>query len=363
MISCSTGKKSLEKGDYYNAVIKSIDRLRSNPDNKKARQTLKAAYPYAVETLTTEINNLMLSNEPFKYAGVVDRYEKINTMAEEVRRSPAARSLKLDVEEYTTQLSAAREKAALEAYKAADKLMEKGDRLAAREAFYLYENANNYVANYRDVLDKMDEAEAMATLVVIVEPIHVPGLYKINSDFFHNQIITKLSDRLRNNFVLFTDPEEAKNIGHADQILIMQFDDFIVGATRDKEVVQNLVSKDSVKTGTATIDGKKVDVFDKVNASYITHTREIISSGILDVKIVDAKTNTILENRKFPGEFVWGTDWASYNGDKRALNADQLKMSRKRPAMPPPPQELFLEFTKPIYDQTQSFLYNTYRRY
>ncbi len=361
--SCSTGKKSFERGNYYSAVIQSIERLRSNPDSKKAKQTLKAAYPYAVETLTTEIDNLINSNDQFKYAEIVSRYEKINSMADEIRRSPAARSLKLDIREYTSQLTGAREKAAEEAYQAAEELMKKGDRLSAREAYYLYESANQHVANYRDVDTKMDQARILATLVVIVEKIPVPGIYKVNSDFFQNEVVAYLSDKLGNNFVLFLDPKEAKQLGHADHILIMQFDDFVVGSTHDKDVVNNLVSKDSVKVGTATIAGQKVDVFDKVKANYTVHTREVISSGILDVKIVDAVSNKVLNNKKIPGEYVWGTKWSSYNGDKRVLDAEQLKLSRKNPGMPPPPQELFLEFTKPIYDQTRSYLYNFYKQY
>ncbi len=363
MSSCSSGKKSFERGNYYDAVIKSIHRLRSNPDNKKAKQTLKAAYPFALETLTTEIDNLLNSNEQFKYAGIVERYDKINAMADEIRHSPGARSLKLDIKEYTTQLTGAREKAALEAYQAADVLLKNGDRLSAREAFYLYENANQYMANYRDTKEKMDIARELATLAVIVESISVPGLYKINSELFHNQIISYLSEKLNNNFILLLNPEEAKQFGRADHILVMQFDNFVVGVTHDKEVEKNLVSKDSVKVGSATISGQKVDVFDKVKASYTIYTREVISSGILDVKIVDAVSNKVLNNKKFPGEFVWGTKWSAYNGDKRALNAEQLKLSKRKPAMPPPPQELFLEFTKPIYDQTRSYLYNFYRQY
>ena len=363
MVSCSSGKKSFQRGNYYDAVIKAVERLRSSPDNKKARQTLKDAYPYAVETLTTEIGNLLNSNEQFKYAGIVERYEKINSMADEIRRSPAARSLNLDIKDYSSQLSGAKEKAALESYQAADVLLEKGDRLSAREAFYMYENVNTYIPGYRDVDKKMDLARDLATLVVVVEEISVPGLYKINSDFFHNQIVTNLSDRLGNNFIEFVGPDEAGQFGHADHILKMQFDDFVVGATHDKEVIKNLTSKDSVKVGTANVEGKKVDVYDKVKATYTLHTREVNSSGILDVKIVDAITNKLVNNKKFPGQYVWGTDWSSYNGDKRALSAEQLKLTRQRPAAPPPPQELFLEFTKPIYDQTRSFLYNFYRQY
>lgn len=361
--SCSTGKKSLEKGNYYQAVIKAVERLRSNPDSKNAKQTLKDAYPLAVETLISEIDNLMAAKADFKYAGVVDRYEKINSMAAEIRRSPAARSLKLDMQEYPTQLAGAKSKAALEAYNAGEELLAKGDRLSAREAFYLFETANKYEKNYRDIDQKMNLAREQATLYVVVEDIAVPGLYKINSDFFQSQMISNLSNRHAKDFIVFMNPDEAKNLNRADQVIMMRFDNFVVGSSRDKDVVKEITSKDSVKVGTATVGGKKVDVFNRVKATYTTHSRQIISSGLLDVKVINTSNEKLLGNKKFPGEFVWITEWASYNGDKRALSPGQLKLTKIKPPMPPPPQELFLEFTKPIYDQTKSYLNNFYRKY
>jgi len=32
---CSSGKKSLEHGNYYDAVLQSVSRLRQNPNQKK----------------------------------------------------------------------------------------------------------------------------------------------------------------------------------------------------------------------------------------------------------------------------------------------------------------------------------------
>lgn len=361
--SCSSGRKSLERGNYYQAVITAVERLRSSPDNKKARNTLKEAYPLALETLTTEIDNLLAGNSQFKYAEIVDRYEKIGSMAEEIRRSPAARSLKLKTTEYPEQLAGAREKAALEAYLAAELLLEKGDRQSAKEAFYLFGNANNYVNNFRDANEKMDLAREIATLIVVVEDIAVPGLYKINSDFFRNQIISLLSERRSNDFILFASQEEARQFSRVDHVILMKFDDFVVGSSRDKEVIQELTSKDSVKVGTATIEGKKVDIYNKVKASFTQHTRQVRSSGLLDVKIIDTATDKLLANNKFPGEYIWQTEWASYNGDKRALNSQQIKMASGKPLSAPSPQELFLEFTRPIFNKTGSWLNGFYQKF
>lgn len=67
----------------------------------------------------------------------------------------------------------------------------------------------------------------------------------------------------------------------------------MVGETYLEKKEKTLTSADSVKTGTATIRGVSVDVYNKVNATYFNNREEI----------------------------------------------------------PPSPQNLFIEFSKPIYDQ------------
>ncbi|MBA4410143.1 MAG: hypothetical protein Q8S54_06690 [Bacteroidota bacterium] len=46
--SCSTGLKSLQRGDYYDAILKAVNRLSSDPDNRKATQVVRDGYPLAV---------------------------------------------------------------------------------------------------------------------------------------------------------------------------------------------------------------------------------------------------------------------------------------------------------------------------
>jgi hypothetical protein len=67
--------------------------------------------------------------------------------------------------------------------------------------------------------------------------------------------------------------------------------------------------------------------------------------------IVDANTNGVLKHQKFSGEYVWVSNWARFNGDDRALSDKQLALCKLKETQPPVPQDLFLEFTRPIYDQ------------
>ena len=122
------------------------------------------------------------------------------------------------------------------------------------------------------------------------------------------------------------------------------------------------VTKDSVLVGTTTINDKKQDVYGTVKAKFTNYKREVISQGILSVQIMDANNNRVLEHNSFPGKYVWVNEWASFNGDERALNDDQKKKVNSVSLMPPPHQDLFIQFTKPIFDQTVSFVNRFYTK-
>ena len=81
----------------------------------------------------------------------------------------------------------------------------------------------------------------------------------------------------------------------------------------------------------------------------------LYTSGLLSpsVHIISFPVDPTLYE-KFPGEFVWVNKWGSFNGDERALTREQINIANQRPMQPPPPQNLFIEFCKPIYGQMRS---------
>jgi len=358
---CMTGKKALQEGNYTEAVTKAVERLRENPGSKQSTATLKQAYPLAIRTATEEIEQLLRSQDPRKYAGVADRYEALNRLADEIRHCPAALEIINRPEVFGDELAAAREKAAPEAYDAGMNQLKLGTRPAAREAYYLFLDADRFIPGFQDVRDKIIQAKTDATLKVVVEQIPVRGRFQISSEYFYDQVFSFLSSGIKQEFVEFYSPKEAETLRNVDEILVMEFDDFIVGATNDKDSEKEYTSKDSVKVGTATVNGQKVEVYDRVKAKLTTHRREVISTGTLVVQIIKSGTEKPLASRKFPGTFTWVMEWANYNGDERALTTQQIGLCKIKPVSPPPPQELFLEFTRPIFDQLKSFLHNYYK--
>jgi hypothetical protein len=153
-------------------------------------------------------------------------------------------------------------------------------------------------------------------------------------------------------FIRFYTPQEAhtSKLEQPDQVLRIQFDDFSIGNTTLKEKEETL-SKDSVKVGEVKMEGKLVPVYNTVKAKYTVTRKEVLSNGLLSMVVTDARTNGILAHKKFTGEFLWVSSWARFNGDERALNAQQLALCKQKETQPPGAQDLFLEFTKPIYNQ------------
>ena len=90
---------------------------------------------------------------------------------------------------------------------------------------------------------------------------------------------------------------------------------------------------------------------------------EVISKGLLSLQIVSGRTNSRIHKEDFVGQYVWFNEWGGYNGDKRALTNDELKMVKQRRVNPPPPQQMFLEFTKPIYTRLTTRLRRFYNNY
>jgi len=366
LASCSSSKKMLEQGNYYNAVVKSVEKLRKSPDNKKSRQTLKQAYPLAQEFYLSNIRNLRSSNHPFVWTETVYSYNKLNTLYEEIQRSPAAKQVIPSPANYYQNISEAKNKAAEEQYRAGISALNLNTRESAKNAYFHFLDADAFVQNYKDVQEKIGQAKFAATLKVIVDQVAVPSrTYKESGEQFHNLVADFLRKLEMNEFVRFYSYTQARKEGltNPDQIIKMQFDDFIVGETHTLQQIRE-VKSDTIKVGEVTLDdGTKKAAMGVVKAEMKVNRMEIISKGILSLEIVKGHSDSRILLENFAGEFVWFNEWGTFNGDKRALGKNDLRIIKNSQIPPPPPKQMFLEFTKPIYSRLTNRLKEFYRNY
>lgn len=364
--ACSSGKKAYESGNYYDAVMQAVQRLRQNPNHNKSQETLRVSYPLAVETLEQEARNRLASNAPFKYRSVLRSYQAINTMNEQIRRAPGALAVIPNPVNYASKIPEMKELAAEECYAAGLDALDRGTREDAKNAYMLFRDTQEFIPGYKDVVNKLDESLFKATLKVVVDQMPVPTMYNISAEFFQDKVEEYLHSQYQSNpFVRFYTAEEAEkeDLPYVDQYLRIMFDDFTVGETHTQQRIETF-SRDSVVVGEVTLDdGTKKKVYNTVSAKMTTWRKQVVSRGLVRMEVFDANSKAVLSHNKFPGEFVWFSEWGNFNGDERALDEHQLQVCQLTEVPPPPPQNLFVEFTRPIYNQLLPAINNFYRNY
>ncbi len=364
--ACSSGKKAYESGNYYEAVMQAVQRLRQNPNHNKSQETLRVSYPLAVETLEQEARNRLASNAPFKYKSVLRSYQAINSMNEQIRRAPGALAVISNPVNYAGKIPEMKQLAAEESYAAGLDALARDTREDAKNAYMLFRDTQEFIPGYKDVVNKLDESLFKATLKVVVDQIPVPTIYNISANFFQDKVEEYLHTQYQSNpFVRFYTAEEAEQakLPYVDHYLRIMFDDFTVGETHTEKRIETF-NKDSVVVGEVAMeDGTKQKVYNTVTAKMTTWHKEVISRGLVRMEVFDAQSNAVLSHNKFPGEFVWYSEWGNFNGDERALTSHQLQICQLNEVPPPPPQDLFIEFTRPIYNQLVPAINNFYRNF
>lgn len=353
------------------SVEQSVTRLQSNPNNRKAVETLQQAYPQLVTYYTDQIARLKRSTDLYRWEQITSHYEVLDRAYNLIQRSPGALRVVGNATNYRQDLDAAQLKAAEARFALGEQELNKarqGDRVAAKRAYDHFGVAMDYRSNFRNADQLMQESRNLATVHVLVEPIpmHSRSL-NLTSEFFQNQIVEYVRNTTFSPFVHFYGVGELEATGQEpDHVVRMAFDDFVVGQATIKEKVVSRVS-DSVVVGQVSVTEKgeevQKDVYGTVKAEVHVFEKTLTSTGLMDVQILDPVRRSVISQRKFPGTHIWKERWGYFNGDKRALTDEDLQsVKQRREIMPPAPQQLFIEFTKPIYNQVTTFLRNHYNR-
>ncbi len=366
--SCSTGQKSLDQGNYYDAIMKAASRLSSDPDNRKASQVISEGYPMAIIYYQEEIDKVLTSNDPFKWKRTLEIMQTVNQMSDEIRRIPAARKLVPSPKNYTSEMTNVQNRAAQEFYDAGMDALSRKTREMAKQAYFHFLNADGLVRGYKDTQQKMLLSKDLATVKVVVEQIPVNGKFEYSAQFFYDNVFQMLNERFQEkDFVHFFSPEQAEQakLKFPDMVLQMGFYDFFIDRPQHFEEQQELnkqieekyqvkISKDSTVTRTRMIPKKgKIKIL----------TDQVASGGLLELKAVEFQSQKIVFTDKIPGQYMWQNKYGIFVGDNEVLDKEHINILNNKMIMPPPAQDMFVLFTKPIFNQLADKLTNYFRQY
>ncbi|MDA3817825.1 MAG: hypothetical protein PF486_10645 [Prolixibacteraceae bacterium] len=362
VLSCSTGRMAYNRGEYYKATMQASNRLRTTPDNDKAIEMIKKSYPMAIKYYRRQIDGIAASNSPDKFLRISDHYKKLNKLADDISRCPAALEAVKPVMYFDEQLQKAEEMAIKEQFDYALSLLKSQNLYEAREAYDKFLWVKNTAPGFKNIDEQLAIAKELSTLKIVVEqlPDHNTN-YEINTRKFYIQIYNSLVKNASGEFVRFYHPKMAEELNIVPhQVVSIQVSRFNIDAIRESEQNRTYTS-DSLSIGTYTDNGGNTyDAKGIVQADVVVYKQELTANAIVRVSIEEFQKEPI-NNQKFTNEYIWNNNWARYNGDKRALPNNILDLSNKDQQTPPTPQEIFIMLTEPLLNPVSNYIKSNIR--
>ncbi len=349
LFSCRSGEKLYNKGRYDEAVATFVKKLQRRPNDSQARQLLPAAYQHSMKVHEDRVSQLLVSNNQLKWESIRAEYRSMQRLYDIIQSSPAAMQV-VKPKDYSSAITGAQENAAEARYERGNILLDRGDKASARQAYDEFAAALKLVNNYKDAKALMDEAYQMGVVNVVISQLEVRSPYfQFTADQFRDYLVRNIQQQQINRFVQFFDERFAReNKVPADQYLELRFYDFIVGQTyvdRTQRDVSREIEDGTRKDST----GKEIKKYITVKATLFLTKQTVVSKGILDYRILNTANGQTIRQNRIPGSYTWVNEFGTYRGDSRALSDQDKSLMGGREMAPPPPDQLFLEFTKPIY--------------
>lgn len=212
--SCGSPQKALDSGDYEKAITNSVLKLKKDKNNTKQAQILQQAYNKATENDLNAIKLLKkdIANQPQNWTKIYNIYDRMSIR--EITIIPVmpvyanGRELILNVPNITNEMEDAKAEASNQLYKKGINDLQKGDRLAAREAYKTFNQLVEFNFNYRDAKEKREEAKMKGSVNVFVKMINKTG--KQLPSTFENDLLTFREGAFSDPWILYSTKRDSK---------------------------------------------------------------------------------------------------------------------------------------------------------
>ncbi len=311
---CASGEKAYDRGDFHKATLQALKRLRSSPEHEKSAIVLRSAYPDAVNWSLREIQLANQSGDTFRNEILVYEYGRLNELADEIHRTPAAKAIIGEPKDFHAEEAAAADRAAAVRAEMASTLLASGFREAAQEAVGHLETAIRLQPDNPALRVDLDRAMGMATTHVVVQPVLI-SIAGMDQSGFAPDLLEHLRRKAGGRFLRFYTPEELAGL-QPDQVIQCHMEKLELKESHhsDKETEH---AKENVVIGqTRSIPPQ--DVLGTVKGRLTIHTQS--DTAVLHTTLhVVSQDGALLLDRHFISEHVRESRWATLRGDERAI--------------------------------------------
>lgn len=368
--ACVSVEKLVDQGNYDQALALANRKMagKKAPNAKfitAAREALEAAN----ERDLREADRLKQLGSSADWTRVFRLYSDIDRRQEQVRPllplvDRQGNKTDFKFVRVAPLLTEAREQAAEQMYNRGNSLLARaraGDKAAARAAHQAFMDTQNYLMNFRDVQQRLQEAEDLGIVYVTLEMENATRAYlpagferellAVNTNGmdsrwrrFHLSPQRGLEYDYRAKIVIrnvAVSPERVSERTYTDEKEITDGREYVLDANGN--VAKDSLGNDITRPKKVIVRAEVIEVFQTKNA--------VVTGELL---LYDARTGRQVDRRALTGEAIFEHYASTFNGDRRALSSDSRSRIGNQPLPFPTSEELILQAAdhlKPILQE------------
>ncbi|TXE17487.1 hypothetical protein ES692_09430 [Psychroserpens burtonensis] len=341
IVACNTTKsieKQVNNGNYDIAINDALRKL-SNNKSKKSKQAsillLKNAFNKATKRDLDRISYLKKDANPENFEDIYGLFQNLNNRQEQIKPILPlyynGKEVKFQFSDYNTQIIKYKEETTNYLYGKAIILLETDDKLNARQAYDDFKYIDKINPNYKDVNALTNDALYKGQDIILITLKN--NTEQIIPQRLETDLLNISTYGLNDLWTVYHN-EKVADLNY-DYNLSLIFKDIIMSPEQIKErqIIQEKLVKDGFKyvldrNGNVKKDSLgndiKEDKFTKVTCEYL-ETRQFKTSTIVaTAEYTDTKTKQLIDRFPIESTFLFEHFFATYQGDKRAIDGVYL---------------------------------------
>jgi hypothetical protein len=357
---CSTNKDYLSRSDNDNTLFDAVKTLKKRSTNTTALNALPVLYNLAQQRNLRKINSYSTSNSLDRWDKIINTYGTLQEMHDAIIENDAASRVVTPVN-YSKTIYDLKQQAAADYYNTATESLKKPGRDEAKKAYNYFKKADKLVPGYEDAKLKMDEAFENAIVNVVINPVQDNSYffntgwgnsgYNYSNEYFQQTLVRELkginSSRYPARF--YTDWEARRDNVVPDWEVNLTLRNIYIPRPQTYTYSRN--ASQQIEVGRDT-SGRIIykTVYATVNISRQSFT----ANADMEINITDLATRKNIVYNTFREDYRWEEEHATYNGDSRALSANDWALVNNSYYNEPRKEDVLNELYRKIYPQVKN---------
>jgi hypothetical protein len=357
---CSTNKEYLSRSDNDNTLFDAIKTLKKHNSDTTALNALPVLYNLAQQRNLRKINSYSSSNNIDRWDKMINAYGTLQEMHDAIIENDASSRVVTPVN-YQQNIYDLKQQAATDYYNLATQFLNKPGRDDAKQAYNYFKKADKLVPGYQNASLKMDEAYQNAIVNVVINPLQDNSYffntgwgnsgYNYSNEYFQQTLVRELkginSSRYPARF--YTDWEARRDNVQPDWEVNLTLKNMYIPRPQNYTYTRNASQR--IEVGRDTSGNK---IYSTAYATINITKQSFTARADMEINITDIRTRKNITYNTFSEDYRWEEEHATYNGDSRALNANDWAMINNSYYNEPRKEDVLNELYRKLYPQVKN---------